>query len=264
MVKFISFGCWNNYGCAENSGLRNVINKAIDVDKHDNVDFYIINGDNSYKKKIKIGVKEKKVIDIPYLTNGFQCLNELGKDVYVLLGNHDLEKTENCKILTNENIISKKINSDSGKEKIHLPKEITTFKEFGDNALIIMIDTSIYANVDPSCYKVIIKNHNDTLSKNKQIQLLKNKQSELIKSKLNTKKYKNIIICGHHPLIGYKSSIGITTIYNIDLYKLLIDVINPNVIPDANFYYLCADIHNYQQGQITITHKKIMKKTYHL
>lgn len=254
MVKFINFGCWNKDGCSANSGLRKVVKEA---SKYRDVDFCIINGDNYYQNK----KGDKKTVNSRDLIKGFNCINKLNMETYFLLGNHDLEVTEaGCETLELEEFFVKQSQKYSSK-RIHIPKELTMFKEFHEQkTLIIMIDTNIYAGENPECYEVILDGYIGNGTIPQRLLELQQKQRELIASKLNGKKYKSIIICGHHPLIGFKNQKkvdkkgkvkvkGGIDAYDIELYRLLFEVIKPH---SEDFFYLCADIHNYQEGTVNI------------
>ena len=262
MVKFINFGCWNKYGCSANSGLRKVINEAL---KHTDIDFCIINGDNYYQDKDKKG--DKKTVNSRDLIKGFNCISKLDMETYFLLGNHDLEVTNGeCDTIKLEEFFYKQANKYSfgaftNSNKIHIPTGLTMFKELDEKTLIIMIDTNIYAGENPECYDVILPDYNNNGTIPQRLQKLQQKQRELVSSKLKGKMYKSIIICGHHPLMGFKNQKkvdkkgkvkikGGIDAYDIELYKLLFEVIKPSA---REFFYLCADIHNYQEGEVNIS-----------
>ena len=75
----------------------------------------------------------------------------------------------------------------------------------------------------------------------------------------------NILIIGHHPISGYKfkeekNEDGLVIPAHIEL---LSDIIKFNTVlkeiyriaggNDVNYYYLCADLHMYQEGDISLT-----------
>jgi hypothetical protein len=240
----------------------------------------IINGDNYYKKKEKKDKKDKSEkkekkekkeksetdIDESQLIEGFELLKKMVKsrELYLLLGNHDI-KYINGKCETS--ILEKEI---ATTDEYNFPNNLTMFKEIG-NTLIIMIDTNIYDDENPTCYKDIfdknkkiddeilfnevILNEIDENKNNTIFEYINNKlktyQSELINEKLNTgKTYTNIIVCGHHPLFGVKMKDGNLKEQKLDkdIYELFFNIKESA----TNFYYLCSDIHNYQEGEVTI------------
>ena len=251
MVKFVNFGCWGDYNnkIYGNPWLSNVIKKI--NNEIEKIDFFIVNGDNYYQQKIKNGESKKsKKIDIEELKKGFdklfEVLNNDDQELYLVLGNHDLEYINKaCETTTTEKEIVEKYNN---RGIIHIPNNLTMFKEF-DNNIIIMIDTNIYANIKKNCYKEI----NDSFDDNYDFI---NYQKELIIKRLNEKMYKNIIVCGHHPIFGIKNQLikegkrkGGIEILSREIYDLFFDVINGHA---ENYHYLCSDIHNYQKGKVTI------------
>jgi len=249
-TTFINFGCWNKNGCKEGSGLYQV-SELLKNKEYNDVDFFIVNGDNYYQQKNK--EEKTKTIIVDDLVNGFNCLNTSanGKEVFLLMGNHDIEPANECKTIKEE---KKYTNND--KPNIHFPNDLTMFKEIPEqNTLIIMIDSNLYTGDNLQCYRNIIE---EGLPENDEelIVFLQETQEGLIKKQLDKKNYKNIIICAHHPLIGFKNQKikngkakgGIDT-YDAGLYRLLYHIIQPHAL---HFYYLCADIHNYQQGIVKI------------
>jgi hypothetical protein len=243
-TKFITFGCWNENCCNPDTPVVKVLDA---VSKETKIDFFIVNGDNYYLKK-KDG---NKIIDKSQLNESFSMLKDkLSSHIYLLLGNHDVEQIDNkCEITHFEKNFAQNNN-------ISFPgPDLVMFKEVNQDTLIIMIDTNIYTDEDITCYSIIVP-------KLQQLQELQERQKLAISQYLSDdKQFKNIIVCGHNPLIGFKNQKiqekggkikikGGLDICNVELYSLLFDIIKPHGI---KFYYLCADIHNYQKGQVTIT-----------
>ena len=86
------------------------------------------------------------------------------------------------------------------------------FKEIPDQeTLIIMIDSNIYTDENLVCYNEFIngifdEEGNALTANNAIIDFLQKKQEDLIRTFLSSDKiYKNIIICAHHPLMGFKN-----------------------------------------------------------
>jgi hypothetical protein len=316
MSKIIVFGCWgdsNNIDNNNNPWFKTVFNE---IKTEENVDFFIVNGDNYYQKKNKDKeededkFKESILVSIPdtlkttttskskkkkstdkqveedNLKTGFENFFTLldekretqkPKELFLLMGNHDLESINGeCKTTILE---IEQVKNYNGKERIHLPTNLTMFKEINET-LFIMIDTNIYTDdikKHVNCYDIIIDNNNNNNKKpiynnddtnEEKIKSLINHQSNLIVDELKGKNYNNIIVCGHHPLFGIKNQKtkikngkpkkkgGIETLSK-DFYDLFLNVINEKA---DNYYYLCADIHNYQKGKVTISKgKKVIK-----
>ena len=280
MHKFVHFGCWNQGGCDMNSSKPNALTKnmkklASNLAKQP-ADFVVVAGDNYYppkNKDKKAGGEEKekkdkpeklklpKVMSIAELTSGFDCLPS-GVPVDIILGNHDLEsgllvkendlaKEDDCTITTTEMTISANSN---GKKDLVLYKK----REFADDTLVLMIDTSMYEeeiNSALKCYKKILNSENLTPEQ------LYSYQTTFIHDSLNNNSIsnvKNIIIIGHHPIAGFKiktDDSGNTTQKNMYVSHLFLETLYSiyQQKPSANLFYLCADLHCYQEGDITIS-----------
>jgi hypothetical protein len=261
-TKFITFGCWNKNGCSPTSGLANVMEMAR---AEPNVDFFLVNGDNYYPDKTDDG---DKVVNRSELICGMDRLNQItDKEIFVLLGNHDIETIRaDCETIALEKEFVDTANLAAGFEKMHLPMDLTMFKYLPEqNTMIIMIDSNIYAGENPTCYNEIIRQvelpHDDT----DRIAYLQLKQTDLIEKAIRNKHYTNIVICAHHPLIGFKNQTlkskhgrskvkGGLDMYGVPLYELLYNTIRNH---SDNVFYICADIHNYQNGIVRIDDMEI-------
>ena len=286
-TKFITFGCWNEFCCDESSPMYQVID-SISRNEGD-VQNYFILGDNIYpdkKKDEETGIK-KKVVNKDQLLGGLNLLkkkllkmdygnpiygSKTDSKLYLLLGNHDIEEMEEtgCDSLINERKFSMVVE----RGRFIFPENLSMFQEINENTLVIMIDTNIYSEEDLDCYRSL-----GYISDNIKREL-QDKQESVIYDELERrgKNYKNIIICGHHPLIGFKNQTvkekgteygikGGVDVCESPLYLLLLDVIKPNTADDAKFFYLCADIHNYQKGTVSINRKgneEVMKVEQHI
>ena len=116
-----------------------------------------------------------------------------------------------------------------------------------------MIDTSMYS-VDVGKY---LPCYNVFLDKVYTVEELRAYQLDLIMktlTKYNDGEIKNLIIIGHHPIIGLKikkedDSARINDIIPFDnVLKEIYSRLNDTV----NYFYLCADVHLYQEGEIVI------------
>jgi len=287
-MKFIQFGCWNEYSCDKNMPERNPVSMVMNKlnSMAPNVDFIIVSGDNYYPgkdvQKIKAGetyngvvLKEdikikKKKIDRNDIVSGFNCLPS-SVEVNIILGNHDLVSQKDnvykledgeyepegaCTILKTEQSISTTNN-------LNLSYYMSKYDD-STKTLIIMMDTSMYSTDDVSeflsCYKYLI-DREDSLSDDEYIQKIRQTQYEKIVADLtrHSGEIKNLIISGHHPISGYKLKLG----ENKDKFVILGDDLEPfiNVLTSiyskiggdaVNYYYLCADLHMYQQGTVKL------------
>jgi hypothetical protein len=282
---FIHFGCWNKghstfrEGDTETaSALTNVMRRLNYVSDEINPEFIVVAGDNYYPNKTVIENKNKKEklksFDESDLISGFDSLPK-NVELDVIMGNHDYE-TE--LYLPSQDIIETsctilKTEYDLTYNYANLNILMYKARKFGQNTLVLMIDTTIYDNKYAqkiiNCYKL----HPDFSNENPTIENVRRNQSEFIKKNIleNIDTLKNLIIVGHHPITGYKLKKGnktelinspgkpfVDSLYN-DAFRLLIG-------KEVNYYYLCADLHQYQIGNISIeiegSSEKMMIKQY--
>ena len=148
-----------------------------------------------------------------------------------------------------------------------------------NDTLILMIDTSMYTSDEDGkamlpCYKHILPEHVTS-----DIVALRSHQDDLIKSEianhLQINNIKNIIIVGHHPIIAIKmkgkkpndesvksekklkdeSEKNLVVLDDIPFFMETLKMINKTVTDtkkDVKYHYLCADLHLFQSGVITI------------
>jgi hypothetical protein len=195
-------------------------------------------------------------------------------------GNHDFENIDSNCTLTNDEIKISKIYD----IKLELWQEV----DFSTNTKIIFIDTSIY---DDNKIKEYIECYKSVDNTYETIDIIKEKQNDFIKNVVKNieqnPNINNIIIAGHHPLAYLKikdkskdttkdttkdtskdTSKDITKDTTQDTYKdlkfeILSKHLNDLLFNDIysqlknrsnmNYYYLCADLHQYQSGNIEIT-----------
>ena len=261
MSNFIHFGCWNNLnkGCLRN--VMNLLKKRLEDKNKPNIDFLTIAGDNYYPKKETIEGKKGKIIFPELLNQGFK---DLPKEIpiYMILGNHDLEtntgknnffinnldspeEENNCSIIKYEQI------AEHENENI----EYSFFKEkmLENGTLIIMIDTSIYSLVVEEylpCYIYFLQR----TMPNYTIEEIRKYQIKLIINTITKyKNIKNLILIGHHPIIGLKiKGRRDTRINDIIEFDNVLKEIYSILMDNVNYFYLCADVHLYQEGNIVI------------
>ena len=277
--KFIHFGCWNNtnikikdskpkhIGCVV--PVMNMLNTYLDrIEKKPN--FIVVAGDNYYPDKFKKEDDTKvKIIYPDKLIEGFDLLpKEI--PIHMILGNHDLEtngkkkslfvnsidtpERDDCFIInTEEHIISQKSN-------IHY--KLFNSKYLKNNTLLLMIDTSMYTDDVKKflpCYSMFLKRPFATPQEliefqNHQIYETISRYSERIN---------NIIIIGHHPITGLKFKeeknekeeiipAHIELLSDIIIFENVLKEIYRRIGPDINYYYLCADLHMYQEGIVQL------------
>jgi hypothetical protein len=270
MNTFIHFGCWNNLnkdkGCLAN--VMELLNSTLESSP---VDFISIAGDNYYPKKvsgemdpIKKKQKKLKVIIESLLYDGFDLLPKNIK-TYMILGNHDLETNianSNEYFLNNVNTLEPvdncsiiKYERDALKSKKLSNVDYVFYQSINmeNNTLVLMLDSSIYSPDKKSgkflsCYNEFL-NTNYTNIKD-----VRDYQLQLILDDINNNLgIEKLILIGHHPIMFTKQKDGEAN-YDSDI-PLFVDVLKriKNELSDnVKYYYLCADVHLYQKGNITI------------
>ena len=283
-MKFIQFGCWNQKKCMignpEANPLSNVMyNLNSRITTQGDIDFLIVSGDNYYTEKRVNEKKEKeKIIHQEDLISGLNCLPK-GIEVNMILGNHDLEtqKEENPNLYLEEVLPEKleirgqcnTLNFEQAFIRNSAPNINYDFfiskYDRESQTLILMIDTSIYDDDDINhmlpCYKYM----SNFIKATDGVVELRGKQEELIMRELTqqSREIRNIIISGHHPLMYYKLKIN-----EKKPEKTKFDIIRPfpgfielltkiylkvqELQQKVEYYYLCADLHLYQQGKVLI------------
>jgi len=277
--KFLQFGCWNNTNKDKKGNvignLLGVMSSVTNYIINESVkpDFIVIAGDNYYPQKKKPSTpdeKKKKIIYTQKLIDGFQNLPK-GIEIDMILGNHDLETNTkkptlyidgeievekgDCYILNQEEKIEKTLIIEGNPINLFLYKE----KMLSNGSLLLMIDTSMYSTdaiLYLKCYNHLLTNQNKNPVTNvEELILLQNNFILSTISKYSTN-IKNLVIIGHHPIIGIKSKETIDVLDDIPEFintlKMINDTIKTNVSKPVNFYYLCADLHLYQSGIIVM------------
>jgi hypothetical protein len=273
--SFLHFGCWNNGRCEKdnpnnNIPLTNIMRKLNKVSQEINPEFISVAGDNYYPNKIKTDKIDpitgenikKQILNIEDLNSGFACLPK-NIPIYVIMGNHDYEtdlyindKIEtSCQIIETEKKITNKLNNNN--YNIHL--NIYNSLIFGENTLVLMIDTTLYDKKITESFKCYNK-----LIEISSIQEMITNQKQYIEQQIRekmTNNIKNIVIIGHHPILYQKIKNnklvfpslgeGVIDLFMESIYKKVIEKTNYPI----KYYYLSSDLHQYQNGTIQITDK---------
>ena len=270
---FIQFGCWNNGGCEEtkNNGLTNVTRSL----KLKAPEFIVISGDNYYPPKETIEGKKKKYFVENDFLSGFNCLPK-NMPIYMNYGNHDYEtdliidkntgQTENnCELIKRQKLYVT--------ENPNIQLDLFRAIDFSVSTKIIMIDTTIYDDEEfDSCYQcyravdrafdIDDKDSIKTAVKQKQNDFINNVTTE-IKSNSNIQ---NVVIVGHHPLMGFKIKEKkgvelVETLYSANLIEFIYNnIFNQINKPNIKYYYLCADLHQYQSGNVSINGNMLIRQ----
>jgi len=274
--KFVQFGCWNN---TNKGGLEAVMKQLKSYVETERPNFIVVSGDNYYPSKQKIGEDKVKTIDANQLKKGLDLLTTSAENVpiYMILGNHDLETN----IPTNRKLyINNELDQDNACSILDIEFDninnidYTLFNSImlAGNTLLLMVDTSIYDADAPkflACYNKYFERKGINIDKFENIEKIQNYQENLISEAINKATIiNNIIIVGHHPITGLKfkeadnkkgKPAGIRVMDDIPQFKqVLTNTIYPLVESKGeqgrspNYYYLCSDLHLYQDGVVTL------------
>jgi hypothetical protein len=277
--KFIHFGCWNNanvkskdgkeksIGCVE--PVMNMLKNYLDRTA-EKPNFMVIAGDNYYPDKTMLNDKKVKIIYPNKMIHGFNLLPD-SLPIHMILGNHDLETNGKKQSLFIENVDAPE-NNDCAiiqyeknimRSKPNIEYKLFDSKYLKNNTLLLMIDTSMYTD-DVEKYMPCYNEFLGTTFRTSQD--LINYQNREIYESINrySGRINNLIIIGHHPISGYKFKEEKNEEGNIipAHIELINDIIKFNIVlkeiyriagRDAiNYYYLCADLHMYQEGKIAL------------
>lgn len=215
-IKFFFFGCWNQNRIATNDiiGRINVESKCT---------FGVVCGDNVYPEK----TDDTKVARIEDIREGFDILKQFRGNVYIGLGNHEVDSTIKCQALfdekthANDNLIM--LNNYYSIDIINTTTGTLLSK-------IIILDTNVLE--ENTCYGPATVD-------------VENEMIQWLRSELSECGDVMPIIMGHYPLFYFKqnkTSLLHEFKFNYTMEKIhkeLIEYVKP-------VYYLCADIHNYQ------------------
>ena len=289
--SFIHFGCWN-YNMCDSSNLgepvkqedTNVTRVMKTIKKYIEIsepvpEFLTVAGDNYYfvKNKKKGVEEEEKIFSPEFLLSGFKCLPKNIKK-YVLIGNHDLENIENPLKETNCSILEIQQNfASDGTNNMVLEsdrKGPIMHHVLDESTIVIMLDTTMYETSEKSinkvmkCYQRMFEMNgmevpeNDVLEKIKVMRENQKQRLDQYISSLKAETIKNVIVVGHHPLFDLKTKkddktekiktkeevmLLLNELYYESIYTPLQEV-NSRI----NYFYLCADLHQYQTGTVTI------------
>jgi hypothetical protein len=247
--RIVSFGCWNQLQTDEGSSLKNT--QVMATLKRRQVDMVLVSGDNYYPVKKKIDGEKVKTIILENLIDGFNNLKAATRTtpVFMNFGNHDVIKNgkmggaseQECTILNEE--------MRQATDNINLKMNHRIL--YGDHTLVLMLDTTIYSpkkefdkdfNV---CYQQI-SGYDVNIQKR-----LQDDQYTFVQESLASFDGPNIIIVGHYPIIYMKTKSNKmvkkleSSVEFTDLLMLL-----PS---EKSLYYLCADYHLYEEGNIQIS-----------
>ena len=273
--SFVLFGCWNSKFCdiefqEKKNGMSSVMSSL--YDKMTSVpDFYIIAGDNYYATKAPD--KKKKFFNNDDFESGMNCARKLQENapVYMIMGNHDLDQNDKLydvkddKTKLDECFITKQQKKYLKEFKMDIP-----FTKLGNHTLIVFLNTSLYSqNFEEVDRCIQYFNNLGGMPLDKVIEHFEKQIDKIIKEN-NSKAIKNIILVGHHPLLSlrFKEKIKKGEPVITDTREpLRINGLNflqriYVQFPNASKYYLCADVHQYQEVDIHIDGLNSLIKQY--
>jgi hypothetical protein len=272
MKSFITFGCWNNlfdetvFDKPKQGSNRDVVLRKVGNYVRDNADVtdLMISGDNYYQNKLETNGQKRNNVIIEDIYSGFDLLRKEvpEKPIHMVYGNHDLlpaneSFTIGPKAVPLESALLGKCiirdEENNAARHNHINLGFMHFSRYGEHTLILMIDTSIYTSDFGKTQLCYGDSSDNTQLKQAQYQAI----MEFIESHLS-KKIKNIIVIGHHPIIYQKFKKGKPdkpgknmVNYEPELAELFVEI--HNRLDNQTIYYLCADFHVFEHGLITIT-----------
>lgn len=274
---FAHFGCWNKGECPstkDSTEEKNDLRKVIDtLDEDKNIKTLFVAGDNYYAPEFlnspdgtpeKKDKKHKPLLFIKdNFKSGFICLENTQniQNIHVGMGNHEvLHSDKDCNVMESIN----NLKSDVNYKKLQF--HFCHFEKL-KHCDVLMIDTTIYEKVKEDkptqyhCYKHILDevDLDNEVGLEEQRESLKAYQLGKINEYLSTNLQRRLIVIGHHPMVGIKSKEqkedNQEKKYENKAQRSdeLIGVFRDNILPKRpNVTYLCADVHLYQKGVVTI------------
>lgn len=260
----VSFGCWNQ--THKKDGPSDEIKKVMMKLKETGKDVVLVSGDNYYPVKTSIktkaGKEKIKQVHLDHLIEGFEDLKDAtqGTPVYMNFGNHDVVSNDQVTTNSEKECIILETELEQGNEKFHVG--MTHKINYGTHTLILMIDTSIYSKEKE--FKKFNKCYN-LLTKMTQSELIK-QQDAYVKTAVEEFQGDNVIIVGHYPIF-YEKEKKLSPEQNNNWFKPVakeqtkrVSVLENSIdftnllfeLPEKNYYYLCADYHLFEEGDVII------------
>jgi len=201
--------------------------------------------------------------------------------ITMILGNHDLDRNdkENLFVISPSDLGSRRqekndceiiqLELEAIKEKQNIDYVFFKSEFINNETLLLTIDTSIYELEKDTttylpCYNTFFKNnpfYKDTQLNFSSISDLRKHQIENIIEAITDAQSQNttikhVIIVGHHPIfqIKFKEKEKVPIKFTSDIHLGFKPVLTEiyNKLPEARFYYLCSDLHLYQEGIIAL------------
>tara|TARA_B110000285_G_scaffold158494_2_gene176841 strand:- start:284 stop:1462 length:1179 start_codon:yes stop_codon:yes gene_type:complete len=278
-MKFISFGCWNK-GDPNNPNLPLfwLYKKLEEIIEQGDINFIMITGDNYYyhhkdEKYDKTGKKLMK-LDISFNQSGggsdyclyddlktsFEKLNKLNIPIYMCAGNHEYKKH---KVVSQDSKLSPPTSKPSE------PSESPPSKpQPGEKIDILYEERELLESKTGNHFLIegeFNRNTSDTVFY--AIDTTKTDDFPVIKvPKGKTKLY----IFGHVPILSLKHVDKKERVKKGKLKKAekdewqcmskLVEWFHNMDLPKVDLYYMCADTHNYQEIDITLSNNRVIRQ----
>ena len=282
--RFIFFGCWNNKGCDKGAmadpktPLTKTIEKIgalLTPTTPQSPSFLIVAGDNYYPTDAGKDCVKKKKYDEDKLRSGFECLDELDIETFLLLGNHDVEKlgtdvegidpTKGCAVIEFQKgrYIDSSPTTNPKIQLFNFKGDKLMQKPVGTNTMIIMFDSTIYDFDGEEEGKKYLDCYAKILPGIESIESIRKKQAkqrdETIKQLNKDNKYTTLIFSCHHPILSARLKKGK---FKEAIRKQIADFLLPftAIKTVTKFILLCADDHLVQYSTLTISGKMTIEQ----
>lgn len=224
---------------------------------------------------------KKKIFKSNFLHSGMNCIRTLNKyftdGIYMLMGNHDLQYEKFLQLENGTPVPGCEIIVAQMAE--NYPEEFN-YKEYykkSSNTLFLFVNSSMYTSEggddkDGSDIFECMKEYRPKIYADAQNILdIMNIDEGIIDGILGNESIitgiNNVIICGHEPIVEIKKKglepvgtvirgIGNTDSRGLRFFKSIYDKFDSTV----DKFYLCADVHNYQEGTIIFADDTVVKQ----
>jgi hypothetical protein len=274
-VNFFFFGCWNEgFGIdcenkeIDNQNLAQTEEIIKNINENKDIKMGIVNGDNFYPKKTKTKIINDKNVeetiktknfDLTIIEKGFDVLKKFeGGDIYVGIGNHELDNESENKCAT----LIEEIHQTDNKIKIPSNYYFIDSVCTEGTVRIFILDTNLMSANE--CYMEHLQNKNSMDNeKQNMISWFRHNIHETCKKE----DILNIIVVGHNPLFSVKAKKKKTKNVqngNLEYFDYALNegfsfrlelVMNEirEIIHECEYYnkgktiyYLASHVHNYQ------------------
>lgn len=250
MNYFLFTGCWNKNKCvvdSDENGLSSVIQGMNEFVNVNQVDFIVMGGDNYYPIKKK---GEQKMVNDAELVSGFTCLNAIKKDgnpvpTIVLFGNHDYDASlmvdlqqrqlQRCYVTEREKMMIQAFHFNQQKNGSPFPNVL-----IWNQSVMILLDSSMFEEDDVTCYHTYLTKQQLIIEQIRDIET---------RLRFISKSIDHIYVMGHHPILGKKKDEKVEFMKDEQFLDLFFRIYEILPVPIT---YLCADIHNFQNMNMSL------------